>query len=805
MSISGTTIPVRGLRPLVIGVLALAIACSGCSGADARKGRYLEKAQGFVAKADYQKAQIELRNALQIDPNFAPAQLLSAEVAERLGDPRRALQMYQAALDQDANSIPARAGVARIYVFGGLPEKGMEIVAAGLTRNPDDPTLLTVRGAAKAALGDAKGAIVDAEKALASAPSSESTVALLAPLYLQQGRADDARKLVETAIGAAPKNVGLRIVLADMYLRTGQSAQSEKLLREVISMEPTVIAHRYTLARFLVAEKRVDAAAQVLREVIVQEPDNIEAKTALVNLLATGQSFEAAEKELLGFVKASPKDMEVRLALGDFYNERDKAAQAARVYGEIVERDRDGPQGLAARNRLAAAALREQRLADATRLIDEVLAVNAQDNDALILRADMALARGDAPAAITDLRTVLRDKPDAAPVQRALARAYVQSNDLALAEETLKTAIATNPGDEQLRVDYARLLMRTGDGDRALKSLEDTVAETPTNLAAQEQLFMVYVSRNDLGKARQTAAAVKSARPDLPLGDYLTGLVDRADGKFDAALASYEAALRLQPNGKEPLTAIVELLVSQKRSDEALARLARAAVEQPQSALVRNLQGELLTSTRRLPEAIAAFDSAIGLSAEWWVPYRGKSIAQLLQQQPAAAMQTMERGVKETGGAATLVVDLASLYEKSGQTDKAIALYDDLLKKNPDSDAFANNLAMLLSTYRSDPQSLERARALSEKFKDSPTAAYVNTSGWVAYRQGRYEEAVALLKRATEKEPNAPLMRYQLALAQIKTGQVDQARRNLEDALKVGGSLPWAGQAREQLEQLQRS
>jgi hypothetical protein len=40
-------------------------------------------------------------------------------------------------------------------------------------------------------------------------------------------------------------------------------------------------------------------------------------------------------------------------------------------------------------------------------------------------------------------------------------------------------------------------------------------------------------------------------------------------------------------------------------------------------------------------------------------------------------MQTMERGVKETGGAATLVVDLASLYEKSGQTDKAIALYDD--------------------------------------------------------------------------------------------------------------------------------
>ena len=196
--------------------------------------------------------------------------------------------------------------------------------------------------------------------------------------------------------------------------------QSEKLLREVIKLEPAVVGHRYTLARFLVADKRVEEAAQVVREVIAQEPENLEAKTALVNLLAAGQSFEAAEKELLGFVKTLPKDMEVRLALGDFYNDRGKRAQATRVYDEIVKLDGDGARGLAARNRLAANAVREQRLDDATSLVNEVLAINAQDNDALILRADMALARGDAPAAITDLRAVLRDQPEAVPVQRAL-------------------------------------------------------------------------------------------------------------------------------------------------------------------------------------------------------------------------------------------------------------------------------------------------------------------------------------------------------------------------------------------------
>jgi tetratricopeptide (TPR) repeat protein len=566
-----------------------------------------------------------------------------------------------------------------------------------------------------------------------------------------------------------------------------------------------VFSHRADLARFLIGQERVAEAEQVLRDAVAANSDSLEAKAALVGLLASHESFDAAEKELLAFVAKSPKDLDLRQFLGDFYAGRGQADQAADVYREIVRSDEYGPMGLAARNRLAALAVAGKRIDVAEPLIAEVLEANPQDNDALVLRADIALARGDAATAVADLRAVLRDQPTSVPVQRALAQAYLQSNDVALALETLGKAVEISPGDAQLRVDLAQVLVRSGQEDRALKSLQDAVAEAPENLAAQEQLFRLQVGREDLVGARRTAEAVKAARPDLPLGDYLAGLVAEAEGRKEAAAASFEAALKLHPESAEPLTALVGLLVSQGRAEDAIARLSRVSREQPRNAVSRNLLGELLASRKRYPEAMAAFDEAVALTPAWWVPYRGKALAQVGAGDAKAAVQTMQRGLDASGGAISLGTELAALQERLGQPDQAIKTYESLLERSPSNDMLANNLAMLLATHRSDHQSLERARQLSERFKHSNVPAYLNTAGWASYRLGRYEEAVPLLERASDQQPDAPLLRYHLAMAQIKAGQVDDARRNLEAVLESGTRFPGVDDARATLEQLKGS
>jgi tetratricopeptide (TPR) repeat protein len=108
-------------------------------------------------------------------------------------------------------------------------------------------------------------------------------------------------------------------------------------------------------------------------------------------------------------------------------------------------------------------------------------------------------------------------------------------------------------------------------------------------------------------------------------------------------------------------------------------------------------------------------------------------------------------------------------------------------------------------TYRDDPQSRERAAVLSAPLKASRIASYVNTAGWVSYQLGRYEEAIPLLRKASEQEPDSPLFRYHLAMAQLKIGQVADAKSNLETALKSNARFPGDDDARSTLEQLKRS
>ena len=106
----------------------------------------------------------------------------------------------------------------------------------------------------------------------------------------------------------------------------------------------------------------------------------------------------------------------------------------------------DGP-GITARDRLAALRNQQHDTAGAEKLLAEVLAKAPRDDDALFLRGNIALAQKDPKTAIADLRSVLRDQPNAIGVMRVLARAHLANGEPALAEETMRRAVEANPAD----------------------------------------------------------------------------------------------------------------------------------------------------------------------------------------------------------------------------------------------------------------------------------------------------------------------------------------------------------------------
>lgn len=764
--------------------LALALLLVGCGGAQSRYTSHMSKGNDFFAAENYEKARVEFRNALQILPNDAQGRYMYGRSMERLGKVREAAGMYQGAIDIDTNHAGARANLGRVFVFAGAPQKALELVEPGLEKFPDDAELLTVRAAARAQLGQGSEALTDAERAVKLAPTNENAVALLASIYRQQNDAPRAIALLRDTLAKTPRATQLRQVLSLLYASIGDKAGTEAELRRIVADKPDDLNMRYQLAIFLTGERRLEDADKVLKDAIAANSGSDDAKLVYADFLANQREPARGIAALQGFIKESPGNYDLYLGLGALQQRIGAGDAAVTTYRDVIAKADKKPQGLIARNRIAAIYVAERKIDLAKQLVQEVLAENPRDNDALLLRGNLALQGNDPAAAIGDLRAVLRDQPEAVAVHRALARAHIANSEPALAEEALQRAVQLSPADPEVRIELAQFLAQNGKSGQALPLIEQTVRDNPTHVLAREILVRMYIERRDFAAARVAAEDLKTLAPERAVGYYLAGIVAQADKRNAEARQSFERALELQPDAADALAALMRLHIAANQTGEARALAERVLARSPDNIVARNLSGELYLAARELEPARAEFTKVIAAAPRWSLGYRNLALAQIAAKDEAGAIGTLEKGIVDCDWDFALVADLAALYERSRQFDKAIDKYEALVAHRRGNTAAENNLAMLLVTYRTDQKSLDRARELSEQFAQSENAALLDTHGWVLYRRGQIAEALAVLERAKQIAPDAQVVRYHLGMAQLKSGQNAQARENLQAALQ---------------------
>jgi len=806
---SASTIRKPLMTIMLIGMAMLMLACSGVN---ARKHEFLQRAQTYYTQKNYDKARVELRNALQIDPKFVEAHYLAGQLGERRNDIREAAGHYLAAVDTNSKYQPARAALARIYMLGGLSDKSRELVDEGLKDEPNNAALLTVRGALQAQAGHLDAALEDAEAANNQVPNDEFTISLLASLYKQSGQIEKSVAVIEEGIKQSPKSVDLRVVLADLDAARQDYAGVEAQLKQIIQIEPDSINHRARLVQFYAFRKDAAAAETTWRQTITDLPEKVEPKLALVDLIWTQRSEEAAMTEMQGMVAREPANAELKLAMGSYLQRQNKLENAEQIYQEVIKKENKQAKGLQARNQLAALYLKrnDSKLDDekrASSLIDEVLKENTRDNDALILRSELALKHGDAATAITDLRSVLRDQPNATPLMRALARAHLQNNEAALAEDTLHNAVQTNPGDIESRKLLAQLLMQRGKFDQARPLLEQLASSqgNKVELDVLDSMIKTQMAAKDYIAAQGTAEKVQQQYPQLAAGWYYAALLAEAQQHRDVARQNYEHALTLQPDVAEPLVALTRMDVSEKQNKHAMERVNKVIAQQPNHGIAHNLRGELLLADKQWETAAQSFKQVISIAPQWSTGYRNLAMVQLQQKQVNDALATYQSGISKTADA-MLVINLALLQENVGKPDEAIKTYDQYLVQQPKSVLVANNLSMLLLNYHGDDKaSLERVTKFADLLGTSSDPALLDTRGWLKYKSGDYQAALNLLQQAAGTQTTSATVRYHLGMAQMRTGNTAAARSNLQAALAAGQAFVGADEAKSALSSLDKS
>lgn len=779
----------------MIGIVLLAgVTLTACGGPEERKAKYLAKANEYIEAANYPKARVALRNVLKIDPKDAEAYYLFAQVEEKEKNWRNAVQLYQEAVRLVPDHAAARITLAKYYLEARLTEHVVEATDTVLKKDPHHPQASALKIAAQAVTEAAIPSVIPKAEALAKDFPTEPDVAiLLATLYGQQRRYREAETTLRRALEAHPKDLDLLNNLNRVLTQAKNMAGAEAVMLRMTEIEPASFDHRVRLARFYIGQGAQNKAEAVLREAIAVDPNSEQRRLMLAEFFVNKKDVAAAEQVLLDAAAQITHSTQIQLGLGALYRKSGQDTKARQHYALLIEEYKDKPIGLEAQVKLAEMEFVAGKQADAERQVQEVLKQNPRSSDGLVLTGRMALARRNGKDAVQAFRTVLHDQPELATIHYLLGQAYQLTGDTNLAKDSFERAVALYPDQVDAKRSLAVLESKSGRYQQARARLDDLLKQRPDDVIALDMLMTLDLVMKNWQGAEQTLTRLREiSTGNNPVALLAEGRFYEAQRRLSEARRAYERATALDPNEPEPLLSLVKVEVALGQATQSRTRLEALLVSHKDHPFAHGLLGEVLSLTREYEEAALHYREAVRLNPKWMTPWLNWATLSLSQKKPDIAVHVLEEGLKANPESEELHMLLASAHSEQGQIDLAIDAYETTLRLNPRNLLAANNLAVLLVDYKSDPSSLQRAFSLSRDFeKEAPHPLFIDTLGWVRFKMGQQEEAIRLMKDAVSKSPEMSVLNYHLGIAFFHSGQRAEARTHLSKALK--GSDPFEG------------
>lgn len=183
--------------------------------------------------------------------------------------------------------------------------------------------------------------------------------------------------------------------------------------------------------------------------------------------------------------------------------------------------------------------------------------------------------------------------------------------------------------------------------------------------------------------------------PKNAWGHYMLGLSAWKSGDVGKAEGAFEKSLSLDPRHVKSLVNLSRVLIEQKRYDDAVARLTRAADITPDSTEVQRLLGRVYHEQGKTAEAVEAYRRAIELNEldAWSMNNLGLVLFESRRVEEALPLFTKAVELKKEVPA--FHNNLGMALEHTGRFSDAAAAYTGALTADPSYDKAKKNLARI--------------------------------------------------------------------------------------------------------------
>jgi tetratricopeptide (TPR) repeat protein len=557
-------------------------------------------------------------------------------------------------------------------------------------------------------------------------PSASFLVEDIAELYRASGRIREAVLEAEQAIKTNPNDLNARRVLARIYTQQIGDSQANRIdegmvkkaieqYKFIADKDPKDIDSLVMLGRLYKVSQDSNASEAAFKKALDADPDNEDALTGLAMVYSDlGDSKRAtALLEKLSAKNPSPRAL---MALAASYEQVHEYGLAAGAYRRALALD---PSRVEIKQALA-----------------QDLAISEQFDEALKLYQELAT-----------------ENPRDSQASLRMSQIYRQQRKFDLARQALNKASELNPDD--LEIKYNESLLQEDEGKLSeaivtLKQIIDTTAKKSYSKAERdyragmlERLGTLYRNLEQFDQAADAFRQIESLDPDVASRAEAQIIDTYRMGKdFTKAQQLSDAAAKKYPNDRTLLAVRASLLADLGKGDEAAAELKKTLGGKNDRETYLTL-AQVYDKSHNYVEMAKALDAAEKLS-------------------------------ESKDDKVTIYFMRGAMFERQKKFDLAEKQFREVLVLDSQNASALNYLGYM---FADQGVRLPEAQELIEKAVavEPNNGAFLDSLGWVYYRQNKLKEAEEQLNRSLQMISKDPTIHDHLGDVYFKQGKLKEA------------------------------
>ncbi len=492
----------------------------------------------------------------------------------------------------------------------------------------------------------------------------------------------------------------------------------------------------------------MDKALEAYRKVLNVDPGQSALASRVAALLIQQEDYPQAIDVLKDAIKANPNDAEP-------YH------QLAFIYAKYLK-----------------------KMDQAVDYANRAIALNPADIEAYQRLCEIELAAGQEQKAIEALERATKVRSDDPSFWTQLGKLYAavlfspdsqpKPDELKRVNEIFKKAVENAKDDPAILKDAADYYASSQQLKEAIPLYLRVIELQPDDANAREKLATGFILTDQRGKAVELLEQIIKEHPEKyqpydllaqVLDDEARSLqrenrLEEAKAKFAKVAANYEQSLLINPNHAGTYLRLAELLLGPLKDPERAVRF-------------------LAEARRRFPGAPEI------------VYYL--AIAQREAKQTQRAVVTFEEALRDAQLDQDNEIVNAKFYFNYGVTAEQAGLYEkaaDLLRRSitldPANAAEAYNYLGYM--WADHNMHLDEAREMIERALESDpnNGSYLDSLGWVEFRQGKFDQALADLLRAVKNmDREDPIVFEHIGDTYLKLHRVSEALESWQKAFAL--------------------